>query len=156
MNKLIPLIGVIFMLSFTSSSVFAGKIYKWVDKKGEVHYGNQPPSGNAEEMHVNSPSHYGAAKPSSSTPKKNMDAANKFLDAVNKETKENKEAADKAAKEQAINDKNCLIARKRVAALKIGGRKYEVDEKGNRHYLDDSETQSRLGEAQADVAKYCQ
>jgi hypothetical protein len=154
MNKLIPLVTLIFMLSVTSTTAFAGKIYKWVDKKGEVHYSEHPPSGKSEQMFVPHSTTTRSAPAPKATNK--TDAANKFLDAMDKENKEKKEAADKAAKKKAIRDKNCSIAKKRVAALKIGGRKFEVDEKGNRHYLDNSEIQSQLNEAQADVAKYCQ
>lgn len=155
MSKLIPLIALIFMLSVTSSTAFAGKIYKWVDQQGQVHYGEHPPSGNSKEMYVPRSSPYHSVPSASSTSKSNTDAANKFLDAVDKEKKEKQKADDKAAKQKAIDDKNCSIARKRVATLKMGGRKFEVDEQGNRHYMDEADIQNRLNQAQSDVTKYC-
>ena len=141
------------MLLGASSSTFAGKIYKWTDSNGKVHYGERPPSGNAKQMRVPTTAPYGATpapKPSNKT-----DAASKFLESIATERKEKNEAAEKSAKEKAIYDKNCSNARKRVAALKQGGRQYEVNEKGERNYLDEAAIQSRLNEAQSKVKEWC-
>ena len=41
-------------------AAFAGKVYKWVDKDGNVHYGAEKPNTGAQELNVKS-------KPSSSS-----------------------------------------------------------------------------------------
>lgn len=155
MKKLISLSALIItlMLMGTSSIAFAGKIYKWVDSEGKVHYGERPPAGQGEQMRVprSSPGIAAPApKPSSST-----DTTSKFLEDIAKERKEKQEAADKSAKEKELKDKNCSKARRQVASLKQGGRRFEVDEKGERHYLDDADIQTRLKEAEAMIKKWC-
>ena len=145
--------AILLMLLGTSSTTFAGKIYKWTDSDGKVHYGERPPSGQGTQMRIPRPSPYRAAP----TPKSDnkSEAANKFLDSIAAERKVKKEAADKSAKEKEVYDKNCTNARKRVAGLKMGGRKYEVTESGERKYLDDSGIQRRLLEAQKKVDEWC-
>ena len=155
MKKIIFLFttALMLMLLGASSTSFAGKIYKWTDSDGKVHYGERPPSGNAKQMRVPQSSSYGAAPASKPTNK--TEAASKFLDSISAERKEKKEAANKSAKEKEIRDKNCSNARKRAAGLKIGGRKYEVTEKGERNYLDEAAIQIRLKEAQEKVKEWC-
>lgn len=147
-------IALLFMLLGTSSTTLAGKIYKWTDSNGKVHYGERPPSGQAnQQMKVPRKKPYGAAPAPKAGNK--TDAASKFLESVSAERKEKKEAADKSAKEKEIADKNCSHARRRVASLKQGGRQFTVDEQGERTYLDDAAIQDRLKKAQADIAKWC-
>ena len=145
--------AILLMLLGTSSTTFAGKIYKWTDSDGKVHYGERPPSGQGKQMRVPRSSPYGVAPAPKSDNK--SDAANKFLESIAAERKEKKAAADKSAEERKITDKNCSNARKRVAGLKMGGRKYEVTKSGERKYLDDSGIQRRLLEAQKKVDEWC-
>ena len=145
--------AILSMLLGTSSTTFAGKIYKWTDSDGKIHYGERPPSGQGKQMRVPRSSPYSATP----TPKpgNKSEAAKRFLESVAAERKEKNEAADKMAKEKEISDKNCSNARKRVAGLKMGGRKYEVTDSGERKYLDDAGIQRRLIEAQKKVDEWC-
>ena len=43
---------VLFIFLLTTHAAFAGKVYKWVDKNGDVHYGAQPPAENAQELNI--------------------------------------------------------------------------------------------------------
>lgn len=155
MKKLIFLSVIISMLMLlgTSSAVYAAKIYKWVDSEGKVHYGDRPETGEGKQMYVPRSTTTTAAPPPKASDK--MDATNKFLESVAAERKEKKEADDKAAKEKELKDKNCSRARRSVASLKQGGRQFEVDEKGERHYLNDADIQQRLKKAQESVDKWC-
>ena len=153
MKILQPLILLTICLLCLSPLSFAGKIYKWTDSEGQVHYGERPPSGQAKQMRVptgppHSPSP--AEKPASQ-----QEATQKLLDSFDKERKEKAETEAKAAEEKARREKNCSSAKRRIAGLKIGGRQYEVDEQGNRHYLNEAEIQSRLAEAQKYADKWC-
>jgi membrane protein involved in colicin uptake len=153
MKNLQPLILLTLCLLCLSPLSFAGKIYKWTDSEGQVHYGERPPSGQAKQIKVpTGPAHSPSppAKPAS-----RQEATQKLLDSFDKERKDKAEAETKAAKEKARREKNCSSARRRIAGLKIGGRQYEVDEQGNRHYLSEAEIQSRLAEAQQYADKWC-
>ena len=151
MKKLLLLIA-IFLLCTTTASI-AGKIYKWTDSEGNVHYGARPPTNQAKQIKVQKgPAYSGkpAAKAGSSS-----DARKTLLDAFDKERKDKADATAKASKEKAIRDKNCTAARKRVASLSIGGRIYDVSEKGERRYLEAEEIKKNLAEARKVVEKWC-
>jgi hypothetical protein len=44
---------------------------------------------------------------------------------------------------------------KRFATVTAGGRLYEVDEQGERHYWDDATLKAKQAEAQKDVDQWC-
>ena len=44
---------------------------------------------------------------------------------------------------------------KRLATITAGGRLYEMDEKGERHYWDDETRKGKMADAQKDVDKWC-
>ncbi len=156
MKKIIFLLttALMLMLLGASPTSFAGKIYKWTDSNGKVHYGERAPSGKSKQILIprSNPSYSATPTPKSDN---KSDAASKFLESVATERKEKKEASDKSAKEKEIADKNCSNARRRVASLKQGGRRFTVDEQGERTYLDGAAIQSRLKEAQEKVKKWC-
>lgn len=156
MKKLIPLTVLIslLMLLASSSVTYAGKVYKWVDSEGKIHYSDRPNNGQGKQMYVPRSAPRTTAPPPKASDK--MDATTKFLESVAAERKEKKEAADKTAKEKETRDKNCSQARRHVASLKQGGRQFEVDEKGERHYLSEADIQQRLKKAQESVSKWCQ
>ncbi|HEC19991.1 MAG TPA: DUF4124 domain-containing protein [Gammaproteobacteria bacterium] len=133
---------------------FAGKIYKWTDADGVVHYGERPPSRNATQIKVPHNSTGRSSPPAK--PVNQQDATNKLLDAFAKERKDKKEAEKKAAEEKQRRDKNCSNARRRVAGLKIGGRIYEINDQGERQYLGEADIKKRLADAQKLVEKWCQ
>jgi hypothetical protein len=69
-------------------------------------------------------------------------------DAEVKKLQQEKLAAEKKA--------NCKKALSDKATFEQGGRIYEVDEKGERHYIGDKEMAARLEQAKSDVATYCE
>ena len=157
MKKLIALI--MLGLLAASPSLLASKIYKWTDKEGNVHYGEQPPAKNAREMKLRKgPAPQAKPAKSGGTLDKQAsqpESKGSFLDNLAKEREEKAKADEIAAKEKARFNKNCSYARKNLASLKIGGRRFEVDEDGNPSALDDKQIQERQQEAQKDVQKWC-
>lgn len=151
MKNLITLMTISLLCLSTLS--FAGKIYKWTDNDGNIHYGERPPNHNAKQLKVpRGPAHTPApaAKPGST-----QNSTKKLLDAFDKERKTKEEATAKAAAEKERRDKNCSSAKRRIAGLKIGGRQYEMTDQGERHYLNEADIQSRLQEAQKFADKWC-
>ncbi|WP_455222275.1 DUF4124 domain-containing protein [Kaarinaea lacus] len=136
-------------------TAFAGKVYKWVDENGNVQYSSQkPPSGGAQEMKVKS-------KPSSSANEAKPESAEDTQQAKENEEAEKvkvsseKEAAEIEKKNEEIRKKNCSLAKRRAATINQGGRLYEVDENGERHYWDDATRGAKMEEAQAQINEWC-
>ena len=145
------LIATTLALLFMASAVSAAKVYKWVDKDGNVHYGAQKPeqSGAAQEMkiRVNEP----APAPQAADPKKSSKSKGNGKDKADN-SKQNAEVEKKNAE---IKKENCSIAKKRLASINVGGRLYEVDEKGERKFWDDATVAAKRAEAQELINKWC-
>jgi cytoskeletal protein RodZ len=135
-------------------AVFAGKVYKWVDQNGNVHYGADRPSNSAQELNIKvKPS----SRPSPAKSAQSEDGQQSEREQAEETVKVNneKELAEVEKKNAEIRKKNCSVAKKRLGAIKAGGRLYEVNEQGERSYWDDSTRQAKMAEAQAQVSEWC-
>ena len=154
--RMTSFITLITILTLTAvPSTFAGKVYKWVDKDGNVHYSAEKPSSGAQEMKVKS-------KPSSSSSKSDSESDDSDKQAKNDSSEEEKvkvssekEAMEIEKKNEEIRKKNCTIAKRRAATIEQGGRLYEVDEHGERHYWDDDTRRAKMDEAEAQIKEWC-
>lgn len=143
-------------LIFTfSTAVVAGKVYKWTDAAGNTIYSQTPPPSqkNVEEMDVKAP------KPST-PPAESKPASSASSAPAGKQQPGNKEAEgdtnkEQEAKNEEIRKENCKNANTRMRTISAGGRIYEVNEKGERVYWDDSTIKSKLEEAQKAVEEWC-
>ena len=138
----------VFVMFVLSSAAWGAEIYKWVDKKGNVHFGDQPGGPGAQQVDV---------------PKFKTDPVLEQRQKERQEAKE-KEKAENTIKSQNEEDarkkeeqrkKNCITARERLEQLKTVRRLFRIDEKGERHDLSDEERATALLKAQEDVKKWC-
>lgn len=146
------------LLLLVSTNAFPALI-KWEDANGQVHYSDVPPPPNANIKIL--------SKTSGETPKKSGDDSSagdapKTMaerEAELKKTKqEKKEAADKAAKQQADTEAKksyCTSLQQNLRALQEGVRIMEVDASGNRSFLEDEQRQQRISKAQQDLSAHC-
>ena len=142
------LILTLFLLIATTAQ--AGKIYKWTDASGAVHYTQTPPPDkHVQEMNVK------VDEPKPDTADKSKDAKQKQTEnkAVNKEQAEQKAAIEK--KNAEITQENCKRANQRLRTISAGGRMYDINDKGERVYWDDAKRDSELSDAQQSVDKWC-
>jgi hypothetical protein len=135
-------------------TTFAGKVYKWVDKNGDVHYGAQKPNSGGQEMKIKS-------KGSSTVDEEETSTADNS-DEENSDSKEDtikvsseKEAQALEKKNAKIRKRNCSVAKKRLASITAGGRLYEVNDKGERSYWNDATKAGKRSQAEAQVAEWC-
>jgi hypothetical protein len=128
--KKIQALCVTICLGFAFPAVYATGIYKWVDSQGNVHYGQDPQGDSSQQMKLKIPK----------TTSSSEDSSDQTAD-TNEDDSQGDNAKKSAEKQAAAQDrekearhKNCQIAKKRLAAISAGGRLYEVDEKGEKHY----------------------
>lgn len=133
--------------------------YKWIDKDGNVHYGDRPPPGASvtplgpppPPVNMQSPSSAEGASKGPLTP------AQQELE-FRRRIKEAQEAAAKADKErQAAEDKkqNCANAQEALRTLESGQRIMRVDEKGERYFISDEQRAADEARARRAVSDYC-
>jgi hypothetical protein len=133
-----PLVGLILAIS---TSLNAGTIQKWVDDKGNVHYGDAPPvEVKSENVRVQSaPTNPGKALPRLNQPDAEEDAAGG-------DDQEVSEEQASAVCERARNDLEIINNSDRIQIQQPDG---------SSRYLDPDEIETRRSKSQADVSRFC-
>jgi flagellar motility protein MotE (MotC chaperone) len=143
------------LLMLASANTFAA-ISKWVDVQGQVHYSDQPPppEAKAETLRSASNSEGTAGTSAPAVPKTIAER-----EAELKKAQQAKQAAaDQAAQKQTAADAvkaNCANAQQNLRTLQAGVRMVEVDAKGERSYIDDTQRQQRIEKAQQEISNLC-
>lgn len=154
-----PLFLLSLMLSpFVMTSSNAATYYKWTDKNGVPHYSQYAPTNgvNLRQVQVVNTRELG---PSSSAPatagntKGAASGVSPTLTADQKRTAE-LEAQNQQLKKQQDAER-CKALKSTLANLNQGGRVYEMDNKGERKYLDGREIELRRQQVAQTVSQYC-
>ncbi|TCV90127.1 DUF4124 domain-containing protein [Sulfurirhabdus autotrophica] len=144
------------LLSLMVGSAYGG-VYKWVDSKGEVHYGDQPPPSNkTQKLNIDTPApSASSAADTKASPAKTMNDKEVDFRKRRVEAAEAQKKQDQAAIESKQKQENCNNARGNVRSLQEGGRVVKFDDKGERVYLDDAARQKSLENAKKAVEDWC-
>lgn len=155
-------IGLLAIAALAATAAQA-QVYKCLDSSGRVVYSQNPcpPSMKRETMAPRgippapaaAPAE-GADKASKSGPQTPAQQEQAFRKRQQDAGKTAKEAEQKTAEAQ-MKEANCRNARQRLANLDIGGRISQINEKGERYYMDDSAIETGKAQARADVSQYC-
>lgn len=123
-------------------------VYRWVDEKGNVHFGDQPTEDTAPEE-VKVPKY----TPDAHTLER-MENQKRYMDA--RETDREKAAEQKKKDEARAKEyaDACEKSRQRLSVLESGTRLY-IEKDGERHYLTDEERVAETKETEAKVKEYC-
>ena len=129
----------------------AAQVYKWVDEKGATHYGERPPEGqNARRLESTPPAGPASPQPKAETGQewqdKNIEFQKRRIQRERKAEREQKEARDR--------QRRCVVARDDLRQMQ-SARLYELNEKGERVYLDDAGHKAAIDRVKQDIAKNC-
>lgn len=129
----------------------AGKVYKWVDKEGNVTYSQTaPPGGNRADAIKTKKSHVSdedaKAQLKALTERGRDDRKSKKLIEADKE---------KTAELDARKAENCKAARQNLAVLKAGGRVQSKDSDGKQFYLNQDAIAQKTAQTEAQIAQFC-
>lgn len=127
------------------------QVFKWVDEKGRVQYGEKPPDG-VKATELKSPGPSPSVRPESPESWKEKDLEFQRR-RVEREEQLRKEAA--ARDRSSVADRNeCARARRLLEALETSV-VYSRNQKGERVYLEDSERPAKVEEAKKRVEQSC-
>lgn len=136
------------LLVFTSQAL--AEVYKWVDERGRVHYGDKPTSDNAEKVTIQKGS---ANDPLAS---EREEKRRKLLDIYQEDRSRKK--SDRAARieEKKQRQANCAQAREKLEEIRRASYLYkDGNDAENREILSDSERGRAERESQQAVNKWC-
>jgi hypothetical protein len=129
------------------SGLASAVVYKWVDAKGAVHYGDHPPDGVTAEVVEGLGTHSSRPAPPAPTPIPTS------ADAKTAPDPKVKQAVD--ADVAAAREKNCTDAQQRYQKLIDGRKIYTTGDDGQRQYLSSEQIDAARLAAKSDVDSYC-
>jgi len=128
----------------------SAEVYKWVDEQGQMHYGEKPPAANATEVKIQD-----APGADESVLKRNEES-DKLLKVYEEERNIRNEEKQKAEEEERKRAEKCMIAENELKDMQQGGAiYYDIDDKGRRKYLSDTELKQRTKELQEQYNLHC-
>ena len=127
------------------------QVYKWVDEHGVTHYGERPPQNQNTQAVETKPMAAPAPGASSARPpdwqEKNLEFQKRRIEREQQAEREQNEAQEKR--------KRCNIARDDLEHMQSARRLYDLDDKGERVYLDEAERSAATERARRRVEKSC-
>lgn len=143
-------------LSFICLSMFAltanaVTYYKWTDSNGVPHYSDTAPTNGVDLSKVeiinsrnfSAPTSYAPNAPTAPAPEATTESADK------------KRIAELEAHKKADEQARCKALQDSLKNLDMGGRTYEITDKGERKYLDNREIELKRQNIQQAIAQYC-
>ncbi len=137
-----------------ASLLSQAQVYKWIDKDGKVQYSDSPPAAGAG---VSVPQKLDTANSASSgigAPAKDQS----WQDKAREYDRRRIAAAEKQAGDIELARKNqerCHHARRDLKMLQEVRRVYRIDDRGERHYMDDDQRQVEIARVQGVVSELC-
>lgn len=142
---------VLWLLLFIAFPLQAA-VYQWTDENGRVHFSDRPTHESATEKTIRT-SPGGSSQ--SSSPVDWKQKRQRMLDVYEQERAEKREAKAKRKEERKERKRQCREARVRYENYRTAGAIYDLDDEGERTFLDKQQRKQYLAELKADVERYC-
>ena len=130
-------------------------VYRWVDGNGRVHFGDRPPSGAGEEVTL----------PAAEPPRRTVEeqrreeerrrTQQRLLDLYQDERRAAAAAREQERREEAVRERRCREAQKRLAGYERAQGLYERLPDGSRRYLSGPERRAETEKARQEVKRWC-
>lgn len=140
-------------LGLLSGITAEAKVYKWVDKEGNVHYSDKPVNQEAEATNINDNPKSRANNVSAQNAQQRVDNFRKQIQSSQEEQVENDK---KMAVQKEKNKALCAEAKKRLATLTLQRPVYKLDDEGERQYYSDEERAKTIAELEEQKNASCE
>ena len=128
------------------------EIFKWVDDKGKVHYGDKP-TINSKQLNISE------KKFKLSSPIKNSESREerrrRLTEAMAEDRLEKEEKKLRAKKKKEKINRQCVLAKDRLHRYKRSGSLYNFDKDGNRYNLSEDNRKKSISGLEKKIKKYC-
>ena len=135
-------------LLFGQLSVHA-EVYRWVDEKGQVHFGDQAREASTRAIKPHS------SPPTQGNQQQRMQKTRKLLNAYQIERQQLREQKAEQKKQAEKRKRECIQARDNLRKYTDYGNIYQLSEDGKREYLSDKERTALLQRSREAVARLC-
>lgn len=139
------------LLLLLSTSLVAGKMYRWVDENGVTQYTQTPPpKGDAKEIKPPPPP---AVDPAEA--QRQLNAQRQKLEDLREDRSLAKQKSTESAEEKAAKAKNCQAARDNLKKLQENPRGRWMQKDGTQTRYTDEQRQAKIKEAQDQIKEFC-
>jgi len=128
------------------------EIFKWTDEQGRVHYGDHPPAEDARSVDIDPGTSTGSPVPSDA---ERREKTRRLLRAYDEERRIKQQQEQQQQAREAERRKRCARARDRLKQYRHAGALYDLDEQGNRQFLDHDQRRQAEARIARDVDKWC-
>jgi hypothetical protein len=132
----------------------AAQVFKWVDEEGVTHYGERSPQGQkaqpVETKPITAPvpgSSPGGTQDSEYWKDKNLQFQQRRIQREQQAEREQQEAQER--------QRLCNVARDNLRQMESARRVYDLNEKGERVYLDEARRSTSIEQARGRVTRSC-
>jgi len=158
-HRALPLIGSVLLIAISGQSA-ADQIYRWVDDKGVVNYTQlKPRDGDAEAITTQGGVHAARAEPAPSTTAAAVTdpATGQPLSPEQEQMLEGLRAAERSRQAEIakLKAENCQQSKDILARLTVKNRIRVRGDDGEYRVMAEDERESRISEAQKNIALYC-
>jgi hypothetical protein len=139
------------IIMLAAAAAHAGSVYKWVDEKGKVHYGDRPAQGSDSlRLEVEAP-----RSSTSDISAARREKQRRLLEAFELEDAQKKAAQTKQKREKQERKLACARARDNLQRLRDAGYLYRYDKNGKRVIYSNSERKEAVLEAEEAMRRRC-
>jgi hypothetical protein len=150
-----------FAIAILGAASAQAQVFKCMDPTGRIVYSQNPcpPSMKRESMSKGGIPPASAVAPAEGAADKASKSDATKAPRTPAQQKEDQAKAAKVAEQKTAEaqakEANCRNARQRLANFEIGGRISQINEKGERYYMEDGQIEAGKTQARADVSQYC-
>lgn len=140
----------IILMMLISSNAMA-EIYKWTDEQGNVNYSDQPAQDNARQLQIKAEDR----KQSQVSQDERLERRQRLLQAYDEDRAKQKETETKEKKQKEQLQRECVVAKDRLARYERSRGIYDLDKDGNRVMLSDKDQQRMKDTLRQQISQYC-
>jgi len=141
--------GLFIALLLSAQASVHAEVYRWVDDKGQVHFGDQ--AREASTHAIKPPS----GAPTQANQQRRMHKTRKLLNAYRIERQQAREQTAKQKEQAEKRKRKCIRARDNLRKYTDYGNIYRLGEDGEREYLSEQERNALLQRSREAVAQWC-
>jgi len=134
--------------------IATAQVYKWVDENGVTHYGERPPQNKKAQTVTTNPATAPAPNPPSAKPPDNGDFQQQNIEFQRRRI-ERAQKAEQELKEAREKRERCNFARDDLRQMEAADRLYDLNDKGERVYVDDTKRSAVIERARRRFEQSC-
>jgi hypothetical protein len=143
------MIRIVFLACLLIPIAAAAQMYKWVDEKGVTHYSETPPpDGKAAKVDIRPATGGGSTPAGGDWKQRELESKQQRIQKDQDQQQEQKQSSARY--------NNCTEAQRQLAIAQQPRPLFQVNDKGEKVYLDDKDRDREIAGWQANVKKYCE